>query len=42
MSVGVISTQLLHGKTNQGGSRKNEVILINEMNPDWKDLFDML
>ena len=26
----------------KGGSRQNKINLINEMNPEWKDLFDQL
>jgi len=26
----------------KGGSRQNKINLINEINPDWKDLFDEL
>ena len=26
----------------KGGSRQNKIDLVNELNPDWKDLFDEL
>jgi putative endonuclease len=39
---GDINTAINREKQIKGGSRQGKIDLINDMNPEWKDLFDDL
>jgi putative endonuclease len=40
--TGDVNSAILREKQIKAGSRRKKIELVNEMNPEWKDLFDSL